>query len=367
MRPLNLFWWILGGELLGFVAFMLGPSIHGRRAAAASSEPDEVRAAVRRAAIRYRLTLTGLLIASVAAIYLVLMRWHSVPGALLIGGGFNLAALFGYLGYARRVRPYVVAEPVTRYAVSLQNRRLADYTHGLIEAFIVILTLAPLGLLIAAYGSMPDPLPVHWNAAGEPERWVRKNLGVTFFIPALAVYLQSILLLVKYDVIHSRLILPAEPTAEILRYKDQYLNTNVRLMDWLRVPLASQLAGIALLPLRQQWEAAVPIFSAIAMILIWSGLAVLIGGICYFCWRLWRIKSELESLSPRANAPRSIDEPDWQHGGLTYSNPEDSAVVVEKLVGLGFTYNLASRGAHWRLATLAGVPLLLVWAFFSLR
>jgi uncharacterized membrane protein len=63
---------------------------------------------------------------------------------------------------------------------------------------------------------------------------------------------------------------------------------------------------------------------------------------------------------------RASDERRWRHGGLTYHNPDDPALVVEKLVGLGYTINTAHPAAPARLLLLSGIPAFVVWALIGL-
>jgi uncharacterized membrane protein len=367
MKTEMVFLQVLLGELISFAIFMSLPLMHTQRTASGGSEGKDFQETTRRAANGYRLILTGLFIASTAAIYLVLIRWQTQAGAALISIGFNVAALFCYINYARQVGPFAVPSPITRYAVSLRVRRLVDYTHTWLEALILILTIGPLVLLMSAYPGMPDQIPVHFNITGEPDGWARKSLGSAFFAPALSVYLQAVFLLIKYDMVHAKMILPEESTEEVLRYKEQFLKTNAQLFDLVRVSCALLLAMTALLPVNKSLGEVASNMLALASTLIWIGPALLVGGLSYFIWRLLRIKRDLEVLSPGSNAPCSVDDQYWRQGGLVYKNPEDPAVMIEKLVGLGYTYNMASRGVYWRLAILVGVPLFVVWAFSFLR
>ena len=67
-----------------------------------------------------------------------------------------------------------------------------------------------------------------------------------------------------------------------------------------------------------------------------------------------------------AGAALERDEQHWRHGGLTYHNPDDPSLVVEKLVGLGYTVNTAHPAARTRLLLLLGVPAFVVWAIIWL-
>lgn len=367
MKTQTVFLWVLFIEIIGFAVFMFLPMIHSQQSLdSPEAEHAAFRTATRRATNQYRLILTALFIAFISTAYLLLARWQTLRGVILIGLGFNIAALYCYITYARQVKPFAVASPITRYTTALRTRHFADYTRLWVEAVVLAITLGPVILLLCSYTGLPDQIPVHWNIAGEPDRWTRKSLGSVFFIPALSVYLQAIFLLVKYDLVHARMILPPEHTAEVLHYKDQFLKTSVHLTDWVRILLALLFAGLAVLLADQSSSNIIPDSTALANTLIWIAAVLFLGGLSYFIWRLLRIKRDLALVSDQWNSPRSIDQQYWRDGGLVYSNPEDSAVLVEKLVGLGYTYNMANRGVYLRLATLVGVPVFIVWAFLYL-
>ena len=86
----------------------------------------------------------------------------------------------------------------------------------------------------------------------------------------------------------------------------------------------------------------------------------------YFLWRMVAINRGLDELTGEEYVQRADEEEHWRHGGLTYYNPEDPALVVEKLTGVGYTLNLAHRGVRYRLLLMSGIPLFVVWALFNL-
>ena len=79
-----------------------------------------------------------------------------------------------------------------------------------------------------------------------------------------------------------------------------------------------------------------------------------------------RINGRLQERTGNDYAQRPADESHWLHGGMTYSNPDDPALVVEKLVGVGYTLNMAHPGIRNRLLLMAGFPLFIVWAVLTL-
>ena len=99
---------------------------------------------------------------------------------------------------------------------------------------------------------------------------------------------------------------------------------------------------------------------------VFMGVAALLGGITYFIVRMIRINARLQQQTGNDYAQRSADESHWLHGGLTYSNPDDPALVVEKLVGVGYTLNMAHPGIRSRLLLMIGIPVFVIWAVLAM-
>ena len=207
-------------------------------------------------------------------------------------------------------------------------------------------------------------MPVHWNFSGVADGWEQKSLGGVFFLPALGLYLQVFFLMLKHDLAHARMTLPGEHTVEFLRGKERYLMTNIKLTDLVRIAVALLFFIISLLIISTT-VSDLKLLSRPAFVAVWIIGAMMLSGMCYFIWRMKRINDKLKAKFGESYVQRSVDEEHWRQGGLAYYNPEDPALVVEKLVGFGYTLNLAHPGIRSRLAVLAGVPIFMVWALLS--
>jgi uncharacterized membrane protein len=56
------------------------------------------------------------------------------------------------------------------------------------DALGILLVLAAFGLTARAYPGLPDPMPTHWNAAGQVNGWMPKFWGA-FLVPIVMVFL----------------------------------------------------------------------------------------------------------------------------------------------------------------------------------
>ncbi len=357
---------LLVAEVLVLALFVWLPVMRGERAFFGVRVDEETyRGEGRRALRRYWQTLFGVFVLTGALGYYASASLGKPVFSALATLGTTAAAFLVYARYARQVRPFAVAGGATRFASSVRTRRLDDYTHLWVEACVVLFTLASFGVLAHFYPRLPEMLPVHWNASGEVDRWSRKSLSSVFFLPALGLYLQTFFLVLKRDLVQAKMTLPATNTEEYLRGKERFLAANMHLIDLARATVAALFFAIALLavftalPEFKRYETA-----AIAGVL--SSAGVLLLGMGYFLWRMVAVNRGLDELTGEEYVQRADEEEHWRHGGLTYYNPEDPALVVEKLTGIGYTLNLAHPAIRYRLALMLGIPLFVVWALFNL-
>lgn len=327
-------------------------------------EPELYRGTGRRILHGYWLTLFGIFLLFEAVGFFLFERFNNpiLPAlASLVAAG---AAFASYSNYARAVCPYAIPSGATRFASSIQARSLQDYTHWWLELTLAGLTIVAFAVSAFYYPQIPARMPLHWNAAGVPDGWAQKSLAAVFFLPALGLYMQVFFLILKNDLAHARMTLPGEHTAEFLRGKERYLLMNILLVDWARIAVGIMFLIISLLIISTTISDLKRLTNMLG-VAVCITTAVMLGGISYFIWRMKRINDELKAKFGESYVQRPADEEHWRQGGLTYYNPDDTALVVEKLVGFGYTLNLAHPRIPSRLALLAGVPIFVAWALLS--
>lgn len=312
---------------------------------------------------RYRVVLAAVFLL-VVAIAAGLRPLVGEP-AVVVGGelAFAVAAFILYMRFASVVRPHAGTGGATRFASSMRARdtRKRVWLDVLVATFALLAFVAPL----LAYDEMPLRVPIHWNVAGQVDGWVDRNISVILFIPVLGAYMQFFLYVLRRDSAGAKMTLPAEWTEEYRVAKEQYLQTNVDTLDWTRLTIAVSFCSIALLQTSTAVER-LRTTEPLARAGMFIGLIALLGGITFFLVRMTRVNARLQQLTGNDYAQRSADESHWLHGGLTYSNPDDPALVVEKLVGVGYTLNMAHPGIRNRLLLMAGIPVLVIWALVSM-
>ncbi|MDP9190343.1 MAG: DUF1648 domain-containing protein [Acidobacteriota bacterium] len=317
----------------------------------------------KRVLFRYRLVLAALFLLVVA----IAVGLRTLVGEPIVVIGAELllpiAAFVVYLRFASAVRPHASASGETRFASSMRvrNARNRGWLDAIVVAFVTLAFVVPM----LFYREMPLRIPIHWDVAGRVDGWADRNVFAILFIPALAAYMQFFLYVLRRDFAGAKMTLPADSTEEYLVAKEKYLQTNIDTLDWTRLMIAVSFCSISLLQTFTAVER-LKAMEPIARAGVFLGLAVLLGGITVLIVRMIRINARLQQQTGNDYAQRPADESHWLHGGMTYSNPDDPALVVEKLVGVGYTLNMAHPGLRSRLLLMIGFPLFVIWALLAM-
>jgi uncharacterized membrane protein len=271
-----------------------------------------------------------------------------------------LPAIILYILFYRQVKPFAAADDEQRVASALRRRHLSEYTNIYLEAAVLCLTVIPSLFLIYYYPQLPEKIPVHWNWRGQPDGWAQKSFRSVFFLSMTLVYLQGLFLLVKHGLLTVKMTLPAERAAEYLRGKEEFLNTVMKLMDWVRLLVATMMGSLLLNIVFSSVEH-LRHLTFIAAVVDSLSTFLLVALCVYFTIRLVRIDRSLKRAVGRVYVQRGRDAAHWYAGGLFYYNPDDPALFVEKLVGFGYTFNMANRWVYVYLAYIILLPLVMSW------
>lgn len=233
-------------------------------------------------------------------------------------------------------------ETFSRFAATLKPRRLIDFTNIGWEFAVILLTLVPAGVLIHYYPQLPETVPVHWGVNGEADHWAIKSVPSVFFISFLGLYLQILFALLKSDVVHARLRVPAENSELILPLKEIVHRANINLLDWGRLMIGVLFGGINLMTLS---ILASPLMATLTNIFIWLGVVLLLVGVGIFGYQITLAERQIKEIAGQIVFQTANEEKGWDSGFL-YSNPDDAAFCVEKLTGGGFTFNSAHKRVY---------------------
>jgi len=270
---------------------------------------------------------------------------------------FLPAAQILYVIYYNKVKPYRLVEEKQRFATTLHHRRLADYTNIALEIAIALLIIAPIPILIYYYPLLPDRIPVHWDYRGVANRWGTKSFATVFMLPIMMLYLQGFMVIMKHGLMQAKMTLPVEHTAEYLKLKEESLAVTMKLMDQVRLAVSVMLSALSLAII-----ATVTDNRALTLgitIITLSMTIVVLGIVVYKIYTLVMINSKLKATTGRSYVQRQTDADRWYLGGLFYFNPDDPALWVEKMVGIGYTINMGNKRAYLYVGYMLLLPILI--------
>ncbi len=271
----------------------------------------------------------AIIIVTVIALVLVVVAVRR--SAELLGAGLLMLQLLAALGVFviahRQTIAYRSAASTARETSLEPQPRIAGLGLLLLGPYLMLACAAL--LMRAHWNEIPDPMPVHWDLAGNPNGWMPKTplifwalIGSDF--AACAIFTFAIVAMLYFS--RQVNVIGAKAREE-------------RRFRW--IGIAVILAGsylpapLAFLPLNPH-----------------AGLAF--GGVTFFlvimtvgALELVRRGQGGVRLAPAYGEQVISDRtPDqcWKWG-IFYYNPDDPALMVEKRFGIGWTLNFAHRGA----------------------
>lgn len=209
-----------------------------------------------------------------------------------------------------------------------------------------------LGALWAGFGAVPDPMPVHWGPAGEPDRFTDKSLGSAFGLVALG---PGILLvtgagsaaMINWRAREADNAYPTRTAREINRAR---LSANLQqpvLGAWMLLLAALVTFAVtgSLLGWLSGYLSTVVIFGGVLATMVW------------FFLRMRKVTLRVDETHPPEEPGQKLK---W---GMIYYNPDDERAVVDLEGGSMTTFNFA-RPAAWGIlaALLAPMALIVVLA-----
>ncbi len=265
-----------------------------------ASEPG--RAAIR----RYHWWVVRAIAASAVIVATMAQSWPDLAVVLAM-----LPAIAGVASFLRersKLQGYAAPPPGVREADLAPD---GDHLPRWIALALVplALPLAAAAYLRAHWSEIPERFPVHWGAAGEPNRWAGKTPAAVYGPLLSGAGMMLFLLLLGLAIFYGSRRAP-QRTA-ILKilvacvYFLGFIFTGVGLMPVVRVPIAAFLVAT---------------FLFAAAVIAWG----------------YKIVTD-----PAQPVEATLDQ--YWYLGSIYCNPQDPAIFVQKRIGFGYTINFGNR------------------------
>jgi uncharacterized membrane protein len=195
--------------------------------------------------------------------------------------------------------------------------------------WISLAVLAAAGIVLAIFwGDVPDRWITHWGVHG-PDGWATKSVANAALPLLLGLAQWTLFELLARSTTHRKTALPREMM--------QVLATVFRALGFGLVLVCAGLAVV--LPLVRP-RSALPIAVGTPLLLV-----LVVGGAAVWAWRRTRQLRASGVALPEG------------YSGIFYKNPHDARLWVPKAAGIGWTINLAHRGAWAVMLALVGVPI----------
>lgn len=239
--------------------------------------------------------------------------------------------------------------------------RQPPQTRVLWTAHLLSLTVSTISFiaLVIAYPGLPDPFPMHYDAAGNVDRYTARTWGAVLLVPSIALATAVTLLIVCLAVARRQdpLLPDADPdAARTSALGRAHLVQTVLAWTSVMTSIVLDFAG-----------AAMPILNlpvSTNAVLLW-GLSL--STLPFLIWVLWRAAAlHRPTTHPAVSGPDSPDDDVRWKGGLFYVNPDDPRLFVPKRTGIGLTTNFGRPGGYLFLIGLIALCVIITLAAINL-
>src|SRR3984893_16976226 len=236
----------------------------------------------------------------------------------------------------------------------LSQNSMRDYTSIPVEILVVTLSLAPILVLTYFYPVLPERIPDFLNLHGEVEECAAKSVASVFRVPAMAINLQLICLLMKYAVVRSQLSVSDIHVEAFSQYQDRMTSLTSGLWDLLRsfvaIKMCAESLSILFLSDNHNHYLKIAVWA-----IPWIAAILSIVGAVVYGFRLLVAKRNLKKSAGQAHFEKEVDNAHLL-ARLIYYNPNDPAPLAGK-----YLFNFANKYVYALFACLLAYPLLVFW------
>lgn len=226
-------------------------------------------------------------------------------------------------------------EQVSVRVIIKEDEIVAEEKKKLIKKFKILfgicigLSLASFLYVLLSYKNMPDTIITHWGAYGKPDGYSEKNIINVFFTSFIDISMVLLFALIGIGSIAGNTYID-DKNLEVNRKKAlKYLNGIG--YSFLALTLSIQ-AITSTIPIFMVQEKDMPMWLTLGSCIVPIFIVV---PVIYFYLMLSNIKPKNRNMYTVEN-----DDEKWIYGFIYY-NKEDSKLMVEKRLGMGWSINMA--------------------------
>lgn len=218
-----------------------------------------------------------------------------------------------------------------------------------ILATIVLTVVATLIFIRVFYPSLDDPMPVHWNAAGQPNRFEPKSIGNFLSTILLGPVILLISSLSAAGLISMQSGAVTQRGGAKTAHEARRTHGALQRLQVLLAQFMFALNLIIVLMLGDTYRSTEN--SGLALVV---GVIAIVAACVGLIWAQVRVQASLRKQYP---LPPGESEKWW---GIFYNDPDDPRILVDTGSGSNFTFNIGRRAGKIAALALFGVPAIVV-------
>lgn len=298
----------------------------------------------------------------IAVLLIFTLSLNEMQQSLWMVGGLFLYLFISMLIYLKlhyEVKNYKKQqgwdEQVTIVRVSSFETKFNKKERAFPHILFVPLFLITLGLtvwLVSIYPALPDVIPTHWGANGQPDAWSNKSIFSVFLMIFVLFFTQCLMYGIAYGTFHSSVQLKAQNSELSLQREHEMRRLTTVLMAFINV-ITTLFLGALLV--QSNWSMIYSDSTLSMLYIVPIFILLTFGGIYFYMKRSKELNEQFKSADPLESSPG--DDKYWKWG-MFYFNKDNPDLFVEKKFGVGWTVNFARPGVWIFLIIILVVPLI---------
>ena len=250
-----------------------------------------------------------------------------------------------------RIKPHALTLPATRVA-SLARRDDRLPGGALLAAGPFLIVAAAAILLATHWDRIPARFPTHWTTDGTPNGWRQRTVTGVYGPLAMGTVMISFALVQAFALLRRTRQIALDGVAAASEQKFKHVTALYAIAS--SYLMALLFGGFAVRPILGTGEKLGPAIWVVPFGIVAMSTAAMV-------WMMRVGQAGQRGLSPsqRRGARGDATPDDAWKAGMIYFNPADPAWLVEKRMGIGWTFNFGHKLTWVMLAALVALPFVL--------